>query len=66
MYDEAVILNLLEVLMYHKDIVLGLDSSLREVAEYCLRRITEMLASFKPEWPVRDIKQEAKMGAMDV
>ena len=66
MFDEAVVLNLLEVLMYHKDIVLALDSTLTEVAEYCVRKIASMLSTFKPEWPVRDIKKDAKMSSIEV
>ena len=52
--------------MYHKDIVLGLDAALGEVAEYCVRKIAGLISTFKPEWPIRDIKTEAKMSAIQV
>ncbi|KAH7832368.1 putative zinc finger MYND domain protein [Monocercomonoides exilis] len=65
LFNEAVLLNLLEVMYFHKDVALSTGDSLAELAEYCHRKIAMLLSEPCSEWPVKDIGKEAKMSASE-
>ncbi|KAK2958696.1 putative zinc finger MYND domain protein [Blattamonas nauphoetae] len=66
LHHEAVLLNLLEVLFYHKECAIGASDSLTELADYCYRKVASLVVRRTTDWPLsKDIKREMNLSPQE-
>ena len=43
MYQEAVIVNLLETILFHQEVCQSLGDTIYDLVDYCYRKLTEQI-----------------------